>query len=123
MANLLIVEDDKDVADMLNAYLSTLEHSINLVADGQSAIDVLEQRQFDIVILDLGLPKVGGLEVLKRLRENGSKVPVLILTGKDTIQEKERGLDAGADDYVTKPCDLRELGARIKALLRRSHKN
>ena len=72
--------------------------------------------------MDLGLPKVGGLDVLRDLRKRGSKIPVLILTGKDTIQEKERGLDAGADDYVTKPCDLRELGARIKALLRRAHK-
>ena len=90
--------------------------------DGETAIDVLRENEFDVVILDLGLPKLGGLDVLKDLRQRGSRTPVLILTGKDTVQEKEAGLDAGADDYVTKPCDLRELSARIKALLRRPFK-
>lgn len=123
MAKLLIIEDDKDVAEMLSAYLGSLNYSLEEVHDGETAISLLRKKEFDAVILDLGLPKVGGLDVLRDLRDRGSKTPVLILTGKDTIQEKEAGLDAGADDYVTKPCDLRELSARIKALLRRPFKD
>lgn len=122
MAKLLIVEDDLDVAEMLAAYLRSLDYSLAEAHDGQTAIDILRSDDFDAVILDLGLPKIGGLDVLRDLRSRGSKTPVLILTGKDTVQEKEAGLDAGADDYVTKPCDLRELSARIKALLRRPFK-
>lgn len=122
MAKLLIVEDDRDVAEMLAAYLGSLDYSLQEAHDGETAIDILREKEFDVVILDLGLPKVGGLDVLRDLRKRGSRTPVLILTGKDTVQEKEAGLDAGADDYVTKPCDLRELSARIKALLRRPFK-
>ena len=122
MAKLLIVEDDKDVAEMVSAYLGSFQHSISVVHDGQSAINELSTNQFDLVILDLGLPKVGGLEVLRNYRSKGETTPVIILTGKDTIREKEIGLDAGADDYVTKPCDLRELQMRVKALLRRPFK-
>ena len=123
MTRLLIVEDDQDIADMLAAYLQSCEYQVDKVHDGQTALGKLNENDYDAVILDIGLPKVSGLEVLNELRGSGCKAPVLILSGKDSVKEKETGLDAGADDYVTKPCDLRELSARIKALLRRPFKS
>lgn len=118
----LLVEDDELLGDAICSGLKHYGHTVDWVKDGKAAYDVLSQHQenFDIVVLDLGLPKMSGLEVLKRVREKNLPVPVLILTAKDTVEARVQGLDAGADDYLLKPFDLDELCARMRALQRRS---
>ncbi len=101
-----------------------LEHELYTVEEahtGEEALDLMKLYQYDIVVLDWGLPGKSGVEILSRFRSDGGTTPVLILTGKRSVGEKEEGLDAGADDYLTKPFDMRELSARLRALLRRSH--
>lgn len=118
----LLVEDDELLGDGIYSGLKHYGHTIDWVRDGKSAFDALSQpaETFDAVILDLGLPKMTGLEVLRRIREKDVAVPVLILTAKDTVEARVEGLDAGADDYLPKPFDLDELCARLRALQRRS---
>lgn len=118
----LLVEDDEMLGDGIREGLKHYGHTVDWVQDGKTAFDVLSRKQenFDVVVLDLGLPKMTGLEVLKRLREKNISTPVLILTAKDTIEDRVKGLDAGADDYLMKPFDLDELCARLRALQRRS---
>lgn len=120
MAKILVVEDDRLVAELLRDRLQLEHHKIELAFDGQDALDLALSYHFDMLILDLGLPQLDGMEVLRRYRGKGETSPVLILTGKNQVNEKEAGLDAGADDYMTKPYDIRELCARVRALLRRS---
>jgi two-component system OmpR family response regulator len=116
---LLIAEDDQVLADGLLRSLRSAGYAVDQVGDGEAADAALQAHDFDLLILDLGLPRQHGLEVLRRLRERGSTAPVLILTAADSIEQRVRGLDLGADDYMAKPFALQELEARVRALTRR----
>jgi len=116
----LLVEDDALLGDGLRAGLRQAGFEVDWVRDGADALHAAEAEPFAAVVLDLGLPSLGGLDVLRRLRAHGSKTPVLILTARDAVDDRVRGLDAGADDYVVKPVDLAELAARLRALIRRA---
>ena len=115
----LLIEDDEDLGEIIRSALTREGNTIDWVKDGQSALSALASENFDVVILDLGLPKVPGLEVLRTLRSQGNGVPVLILTAHETVEQRVQGLDMGADDYMVKPFDLDELSARIRAMRRR----
>ncbi|UZJ57814.1 response regulator [Pseudomonas sp. KU26590] len=117
---LLLVEDDVALGEGIHQALSREGYTVDWVKDGASALHALLSEAFDLAILDLGLPRLDGLAVLRRLRESGSALPVLILTARDSTDDRIAGLDAGADDYLIKPFDLSELKARLRALLRRS---
>lgn len=119
----LVVEDDRLLGDAVQAGLKQAGFAPDWVEDGVAAEAALASEPFAAVVLDLGLPKRSGLDVLKRLRQRGAKVPVLILTARDGIEDRIGGLDAGADDYLVKPFDLGELAARLRALVRRSGGN
>lgn len=116
----LLVEDDALLGDGIRAGLKLADYAVDWVRDGEAARLALSSHDYDACVLDLGLPKKDGLAVLTNLRSTGSKLPVLILTARDTQADKIAGLDAGADDYLTKPFDLGELQARMRALMRRS---
>ena len=116
---ILIAEDDSVLADGLTRSLRQSGYAVDHVKDGQSADLALSAQSFDLLILDLGLPKMNGMEVLKRLRARNSMLPVLILTAADSTEERVRGLDTGADDYMVKPFSPGELVARIRTVLRR----
>ena len=120
MAHLLIVEDDELLRDALSAQLSQAGHRIDTAADGQAALEQLQSTVFDGVVLDLGLPKIDGLEVLRRLRQSLPALPVLILTARDGVEDRIAGLNGGADDYLTKPFNGDELSARLQSMLRRA---
>jgi len=120
MAHLLIVEDDELLRDALGAQLTQAGHRITTAEDGAVALEQLAQQGFDGVVLDLGLPLVDGLTVLRRLRQRLPALPVLILTARDGVEDRVEGLNAGADDYLTKPFNRDELLARLQALLRRA---
>ena len=115
----LIAEDDQVLADGLMRSLRNAGCTVDQVGTGSEADAALALHEFDVVILDLGLPKMHGLEVLRKLRGRGSSVPVLILTAADGVEERVKGLDYGADDYMAKPFSLQELEARVRALTRR----
>jgi two-component system OmpR family response regulator/two-component system response regulator QseB len=117
---ILLVEDDKLLGDGIKTGLAQGGFAVDWVNDGRQAELAPAGEEYDAVVLDLGLPKVDGMEVLRRLRAGGSTLPVLILTARDAVAARVAGLDAGADDYVTKPFDLAELQARLRALLRRA---
>jgi DNA-binding response OmpR family regulator len=117
---LLLVEDDPLLGDGIRAGLMQAGFAVDWVKDGQAAKLALQAESFALMVLDLGLPRLSGEEVLKWLRGSGNNLPVLILTARDTVSDRVRGLDAGADDYLVKPFDLDELGARLRALLRRA---
>ncbi|MBP1151855.1 response regulator transcription factor [Methylocaldum sp. RMAD-M] len=117
---ILIVEDDALLGDGLRAGLKQAGFTADWVRDGVSARLALETERFAAVVLDLGLPKLAGLDLLRQLRVAQDPVPVLILTARDAVADRIAGLDAGADDYLVKPCDLGELAARLRALIRRS---
>ena len=117
---LLLIEDDVALGEGIHQALSREGYTVDWLKDGASALHSLLSESFDLAILDLGLPKLDGLEVLRRLRQSGSGLPVLILTARDATEDRIAGLDAGADDYLIKPFDLSELKARLRALLRRS---
>ncbi len=116
---ILLVEDDKLLADAISRALVQSTYAVDRVATGEAADGALTHQVYDLVILDIGLPGLSGLEVLQRLRARRNRVPVLMLTAMDALSDRVRGLDAGADDYLTKPFDLPELEARVRALLRR----
>jgi DNA-binding response OmpR family regulator len=118
--SVLLVEDEAPIRDGLEELFGRQGFRITAVADGAAALTLLENQRFDLVILDLLLPKLAGLQVLSRLRQRDSLTPVLVLTAKDTEEDVVRGIEAGADDYVTKPFGVRELLARARGLLRRT---
>ncbi|HEY0789310.1 MAG TPA: response regulator [Thermoanaerobaculia bacterium] len=116
---ILLIEDDELLGDGIRAGLAQEGHAIDWAVDGEEALAALETSRHHAVILDLGLPKVAGLEVLERMRRAGKRTPVLILTARDTVPDRVRGLDGGADDYLVKPFDMGELLARLRAIVRR----
>ena len=118
---ILVVEDDTVLAAALTRALNQSAYAVDLVVDGEQANDALATTVYDLVVLDIALPKVDGMTVLRRLRDRRSAVPVLILTARDTLDDRVTGLDSGADDYMTKPFDLPEFEARVRALIRRGH--
>lgn len=117
---LLLVEDDKMIGEGLEKALRQSGFSVNWVQDGRTADNALQDEAYELVVLDLGLPKKSGLDVLRNLRGRHNNTPVLILTARDAVSDKVKGLDLGADDYMLKPFDLEELEARIRSLLRRN---
>lgn len=120
MAKILVVDDDNDLAGMLEDTLTFEHHAVERVSDGSEAAYLLRVCKYDAIVLDWDLPGMSGIEICKSLRDTGNTTPVLMLTGKGALDDKEAGLDAGADDYLTKPFQAREFSARIRALLRRS---
>mgnify|MGYP001069380905 CR=1 FL=1 len=116
---ILLIEDDQMIGDSLQKALTQSGYTVDWAKDGNTAEEGLKQQAYDLALLDLGLPKKSGIEVLNNLRQRKSTLPVLILTARDQISDRVIGLDAGADDYLVKPFDLEELEARIRALLRR----
>ena len=117
---LLLVEDDLMIGESVLDLLSAESYAVDWVKDGEMADTALRTQTYDLVLLDLGLPRRDGLEVLRSLRARKERIPVLIATARDSVQQRIEGLDAGADDYVLKPYDLDELLARIRALTRRA---
>ncbi len=120
MAKILLIEDDEILADQIDVYLVAKDFTVETCHDGRHAQELLEFGKFDLIIVDWGLPNVSGVEIVRKFRASGGVTPILMLTGKDKVDEKETGFDAGADDYLTKPFDARELHARARALLRRA---
>ena len=116
---ILIAEDDQVLADGLLRTLRGNGYAVDHVASGSEADAALSTQEFDLLILDLGLPRLHGFDVLKKLRARGSATPVLILTAADSVEQRVKGLDLGADDYMAKPFSLQELEARVRALARR----
>ncbi len=121
MAKILVVEDDPTLLGNVLDCLKDQGHQVEFSMDGKDALEKLDYFKFDILILDLELPIVNGIDVCKSYRSSGGKMPVLMLTGRDLPAQKSEGLDSGADDYLTKPFDEGELCSRIRALLRRPH--
>lgn len=117
---ILLVEDDAALGQATQVALRLEGYAVDWLRDGQHADDALRSDSFDAVVLDLGLPRKDGLDVLSALRARGDSTPVLCLTARDTLQDRVSGLDHGADDYLVKPFDLDELNARLRALMRRS---
>jgi two-component system response regulator MprA len=115
----LVVDDEPAVRAALQRALALERHDVALAQDGQEALDALAESTVDAIVLDVMMPRVDGLEVCRRLRAAGDRTPVLMLTARDAIDDRVDGLDAGADDYLVKPFALRELNARLRALLRR----
>lgn len=116
---ILIVEDDVQLAEILTEALTDRQYVVDVAKDGEAAWNWVETLEYDLIVLDVTLPKLDGVSFCQRLRSRNSSLPVLMLTARDTVADKITGLDAGADDYVVKPFDLQELMARIRALLRR----
>ncbi|PTU76188.1 response regulator [Pseudomonas mangrovi] len=117
---ILLVEDDSALGEGIRTALKPEGYTVDWLQDGAAALHALTEESFDLAILDLGLPRLDGLQLLRRLRAAGNPLPVLILTARDATSDRIAGLDAGADDYLVKPFDVAELKARLRALLRRS---
>jgi two-component system, OmpR family, response regulator MprA len=117
---ILVVDDDRAVRESLRRSLTFNGYDVDVAADGGEALDRLRDQRADALVLDVMMPRVGGLETCRRLRADGDDVPILVLTARDSVADRVAGLDAGADDYLVKPFDLEELLARLRALLRRA---
>ncbi len=116
----LVVEDEQTLANLIKEGLEEENFSVDVAYDGEEGLFLAESEPYDAIILDIMLPKVDGIEILKRIRAKGVKTPVLMLTAKSSIEDKVMGLDSGADDYLTKPFSFEELLARLRAILRRA---
>ncbi|MDJ0659654.1 MAG: response regulator transcription factor [Crocosphaera sp.] len=116
---ILVVEDDENIVIPIEEDLDEQNYIVEVATDGQAAKELLDVFDYDVIVLDVMLPKLDGIALCQQLRANGCQTPILMLTARDTIQDRVKGLDAGADDYLVKPFDLQELSARIRALLRR----
>ena len=116
---ILVVEDDEIISDAIVEYLSDQHYAVEAAYDGKSAWELLEVFTYDLILLDVMLPEMDGISLCRKLRNQGMDIPILMLTARDTLDNKIEGLDAGADDYLVKPFELEELSARIRALLRR----
>lgn len=116
---ILLVEDDERITDAVAEDLTDQHHVIDVAYDGQAGLELANAFTYDVILLDIMLPKMNGMTLCKQLRSQGCSTPILMITARDTITDKVMGLDAGADDYLVKPFDLQELSARIRALLRR----
>jgi two-component system response regulator MprA len=117
---ILVVDDDRALREALRRVLTLAAYEVQAAVDGEQAIELVVQAVPDAVVLDVGLPGIDGLEVCRRLRRLGNRVPILMLTARDAVSDRIDGLDAGADDYLVKPFDVEELKARVRALLRRA---
>ena len=117
---ILVVEDEPAIAEQVAAALASVDYAVDRAADGASADFLVRTEQYDAVLLDLGLPRVDGLTLLRAWRDSGVHVPVLVLTARGAWHERVRGIDEGADDYVTKPFQIEEVVARLRGLIRRS---
>lgn len=120
MAKVLVVEDNPELIDNIRELLEAQQHNVDCCSDGIEALGYLRSYEYDVIVLDWVLPKMTGIEILKQFRAQGGVTPIIMLTGRRDIDDKEHGLDAGADDYLTKPFELRELAARIRTLIRRA---
>ena len=120
---ILLAEDEVDLNNVVTRYLKKNGYSVDSVLDGEEALDYLEYSEYDLLILDIMMPKVDGFEVIKKLRDKGNHTSVLMLTARDSADDKVKGLDLGADDYIVKPFDFNELMARIRAVVRRKYGN
>jgi two-component system response regulator MprA len=119
-SQILIADDDRSLRDALRRALILAGYEATAVEDGQECLDRIDEVQPDALVLDVGMPRLDGLEVCRRLRAAGDRTPILVLTARDEVADRIAGLDAGADDYLTKPFDVGELKARVRALLRRA---
>jgi heavy metal response regulator len=119
---ILVIEDEKKVASFLKKGLEEEHYAVDTAFDGEEGLALAQINEYDLIILDIMLPKLDGMEVLRRIRGNGSSVPILMLTAKDSIEDIISGLDSGSDDYLTKPFSFAELLARVRALFRRRMK-
>ena len=116
---LLVAEDQKDLNEIITKTLTKNHYTVDSCYDGQEALDYLDMAEYDAAILDIMMPRISGLDVVKTLRASGSRLPILLLTARDSIQDRVLGLDSGADDYLIKPFAFEELLARIRAMLRK----
>ncbi|HAC62926.1 MAG TPA: DNA-binding response regulator [Cyanothece sp. UBA12306] len=116
---ILLVEDDENIALPVVEDLSDRHYVVEIAHDGQEAFELLDVFEYDLILLDVMLPKIDGISLCQRLRSQGCQTPILMLTARDTVSDRVKGLDAGADDYLVKPFALQELSARIRALMRR----
>jgi two-component system OmpR family response regulator len=116
---ILLVEDDRMIGEAVSVALRDAAYAVDWVQDGDTALRVLDNQEHQAVLLDLGLPKRDGLEVLRKLRAGGSRLPVIVVTARDAVEDRIKGLDFGADDYLVKPFDVDELLARLRAVVRR----
>jgi DNA-binding response OmpR family regulator len=119
--HILVVEDEKKLATLLRRVLSEERHTVDIANDGEAGFDLAGSDTYDLVVLDLMLPKMDGMEVVREMRQSGIKTPVLMLTAKGAVEDRVQGLKSGADDYLVKPFAMSELLARVEALLRRRH--
>ncbi len=119
MAKILLIEDDEELAGTVSKWLKLERHSVDVVSDGNDGLAFALNGSYEVLVVDVQLPGMNGFDIVRNFRESGSKAPVIMLTGKTHIDDKETGFESGADDYLTKPFSVRELMARIKALLRR----
>jgi heavy metal response regulator len=117
---ILVVEDERRIASFIKQGLEEERYAVDVVYDGEEALDWADAADYDLIVLDVLIPKKDGIQVCRELRTQGNKVPILMLTARDAIEDRVRGLDSGADDYLVKPFAFQELLARIRALLRRS---
>ncbi|MBX9668393.1 MAG: response regulator transcription factor [Candidatus Obscuribacterales bacterium] len=119
MSRILVVDDDDQLSELITEWLTEEHFEVETATSGEQAEEMLNGRSYDLIVLDWELPDTTGIEILKQLRAAEKSTPILMLTGRDSISNKEQGLDSGADDYLTKPFHMKELTARIRALLRR----